>query len=118
LHLTEIFGAAEKLSENDPEKLITYNYEMQSFHAYRGEVTLVMCREIKRTVEISSAIALKLSMKYPDENVLVFNTYAGADLLTAGFVKALHLLGMKVPWTFQKYLPDINIDQFDDSVDL
>ena len=118
LRLTEIFEAAEKLAENEPEKIITYNYEMESFHAYRGEVTLVMCREIRKTVEIASTIALKLSMKFPEENILVFNTYAGADLLTSGFVNALHLLKMKVPWTFHKYLPDVHIDQFDDSVDL
>jgi hypothetical protein len=91
---------------------------MQSYHAYSGEVTLVLSRSIRRSAEIAGTVALFLSQKYPDRNVLLFNTYAGADLMTAGFARALYYLGMKSPTSFQRYLPKVAADNFDDSVDL
>ena len=118
LKLTEIFQAAEKEAANEPERLISYREDIQEYHAYTGSVTIVMSREIRKSVEIASAIALHVALKYPERNVLLFNTYAGADLLTAGFVQAMHLLNLKVPWTFQKYLPKAADTDFDDSVDL
>ncbi|SRR5579883_9877 len=118
LKVSEIFKVAESEAEHPPELLITYVNGMQSHRAYAGEITLAMCRELKRSVEISCAVALRLAMKFPERNVLLFNTYAGADLLTSGFVQALHTLDLKIPYTLQRYLPKAKADDFDDTVDL
>jgi hypothetical protein len=118
LRISDIFKVAEAQAEHAPELLVTYIDDMQHFKAYDGEITLVMCRELRKTVEISSGVALKLAMKFPERNVLILNTYAGADMLTSGFVKAVHLLNLKVPYTFQRYLPSATMDAFDDTVDL
>ncbi|MFI5200939.1 MAG: hypothetical protein ACHQNE_00950, partial [Candidatus Kapaibacterium sp.] len=118
LKIGEIFKAAEDQAAHGPEKLLTYVEGMQSFHAYAGEITLVMCRELRRTVSIASAVSLMLALKYPERKILIFNTYAGADLLTSGFVHALHLLNMKVPFVFQKYLPKAEQSAFSDAAEL
>jgi hypothetical protein len=118
LRLMQVFDAAIANADREPERLITYNRGMQQYHAYSGEVTLVLSRSIRRSAEIAGTLALFLSQKYPDRNVLLFNTYASADLLTAGFARALYYLGMKSPTSFQRYLPKLSADNFDDSVDL
>jgi hypothetical protein len=118
LRLSEIFEAAVKHSGDVPERLLTYNRGMQSYHAYSGELTLVLGRSVRRSAEIAGTVALFLAQKYPDRNVLLFNTYASADLLTAGFARALYYLGMKSPTSFERYLPKVTKDNFDDSVDL
>lgn len=116
LRIGQILKAAE--TREEPEKLITYLDGTHRFDAYAGEITLVVCRELKRAVETASAIALRLAMKFPERRVLLFNTYASADQLTSGFVRALHLLDLKVPNTFRKYLPSASDRDFDDTVDL
>ncbi len=118
LRIAEVFQIAEARAAREPEKLITFVNGMQSFHGYRGELTIVLCRELKRSVEIASAVALKLALKFPERNVLLFNTYASAELLTSGFVQALHLLDIKVPYIFQRYLPKASAADFSDTVDL
>jgi hypothetical protein len=118
LRLMQVFDAARANADNKPERLITYNRGMQQYHAYSGEVTLVLSRSIQRSAEIAGTLALFMAQKYPDRNVVLFNTYASADLMTAGFARALYYLGMKAPTSFQRYLPKVTKDNFDDSVDL
>ncbi|HEY3875804.1 MAG TPA: hypothetical protein VGM92_10025 [Candidatus Kapabacteria bacterium] len=118
LRVSQIFEAAARQAQSVPERIITYNASIQTYHAYAGELTLVMCRDIRKSVDVASAICLAVAGKYPDRNILMFNTYASADLLTGGFVRALHFLNLKVPFTFQNYLPRAKKDAFDDTVDL
>ncbi len=118
LRLMQVFEAAIAKAEHKPERLITYNRDMQQYHAYSGEVTLVLGRSIQRSAEIAGTVALFLAQKYPDRNVVLFNTYASADLMTAGFARALYYLGMKSPTSFERYLPKVTKEHFDDSVDL
>jgi len=118
LRLMQVFDAAKANADNRPERLITYNRGMESYHAYSGEVTLVLSRSIQRSAEIAGTLALFMAQKYSDRNVVLFNTYASADLMTAGFARALYYLGMKAPTSFQRYLPKVTKDNFDDSVDL
>ncbi|HWF43224.1 MAG TPA: hypothetical protein VG537_01150, partial [Candidatus Kapabacteria bacterium] len=94
LKLTEIFDAAEREAANEPERLISYRNDIQVYHAYTGAITIVMSREMRKSVEIASTIALHVALKFPERNVLLINTYAGADLLTSGFVNAMHLLNL------------------------
>jgi hypothetical protein len=118
LNLGQILAKAAHGPDRERERLITYVDDMERYHAFAGDLVLVMCREIRRAVEISSGIALHTALKYTDRRVLLINTYAGSDMLTAGFVKAMHMLKMKLPWTFQQYLPEAAKDDFDDTIDL
>ncbi len=118
LRLMQVFDAAIANAGDKPERLITYNRGMQEYNAYSGELTLVLSRSIQRSAEIAGTVALFLAQKYPDRSVVLFNTYAGADLLTAGFARALYYLGMKAPTSFKRYLPKVSDANFDDTVDL
>ncbi|MDP4198071.1 MAG: hypothetical protein Q8922_01425 [Bacteroidota bacterium] len=118
LKLDQIFDAARAGAGHPRERLITYQDDFHQYHAFEGTLTLIMSRELKKSVEVASAVALHLALKYPKKPVLLFNTFASAELLTSGFVNAMHLLRLKIPWTFQQYVKDAKPGDFDDSIEL
>src|SRR5512135_3165809 len=86
VRVSDVFKVAEELVKDPREVVLNFRYGMNEYRAYAEEVTLVLSRDLRTTAEISCGIAMRLALRFPERNVLVFNTYAGADLLTEGFV--------------------------------
>jgi hypothetical protein len=116
--LTTILQHATAEALPKRERLVTYVHDMYEFHAFEGSLTLVMNRDLNIAAKVASAVALHTAMKFPDRNVLLLNSFASNEMLTSGFVQALHLLKVKIPWTYQRFLPDAKKDAFDDSTQL
>src|SRR5437588_5763110 len=67
--------------EPEREHLCTYVYENGIVQFQSNAFTLVLNRDIQKSIEISSGMAMRVAMKFPDRRVVLVNTYAGPELL-------------------------------------
>jgi len=111
LQLHQIFDAAKRpLHEPQRERLITYYDGMDQYHAMSDTLTIAMCRNIRKSIMISSALTVKIADKYPKKSVLLINTYAGAELLVESFARGMHMCSYKLPPQFKGLVPDAKQD--------
>src|SRR5205809_7014685 len=97
LQLHQIFEAAKHPLEPKRELLITYRDGMDEYQGMSDTLTIAMCRNIRKSIMISSALTIKIAHKYPDKSVLLINTYAGAELLVESFARGMHMCSYKLP---------------------
>jgi hypothetical protein len=76
---------------NNPKKahLGTYALNEDLILVTSGTFNIVLCKEIRKNVEIAAVIAIGLARKYPDKKILLLNSYAGTELLKFVFSKAM-----------------------------
>ena len=101
--LEDVFNMPE---EPVQDLLCTYADTDDRIEARSNTFTIVMNRDIRKTVEIANQMAVHLSKKYPDKKILLVNTYAGSDLMQSSIAIALAKTGSKLPPQFKKHLPD------------
>ena len=67
--------------EAEQELLCTYLDDSESIAVHSNMLTIVLNRDIRKSVDISAAMAVHLAKKYPSRNILLLNTYAGTALM-------------------------------------
>ena len=100
--LNDVFNMPE-----EPAQDILYTYADADDHieAKSNTFTIVMNRDIRKTVDIASQMAVYLSKKFLEQKVLLVNTYAGAELMQRSIAVALARCGVKLSPSLAKYLP-------------
>ena len=114
IDLSKVF---ESLPEPKRELLCTYLDGDDCVEVRSNTFTLVLNRDIRKSVEIASGMALWTARKYPERHVLLVNTYAGADLLQRSLAVGMWKMGIILPPSLRRYIPfgGENSD-FDDGV--
>jgi hypothetical protein len=110
LQLHQIFEAAKKPTEPKREVLITYYDGMDEYRGMSDTLTLVMCRNIRKSIRVSSGLTMRIAQKYPEKKILLINTYAGAELLVESFARGMHLCEYKLPPQFKGLVPEAKLD--------
>jgi len=85
--------------------LCTYANDTDKIEAVSNTFTIVMNRNIRRSVEIASMMAIHLAKKFPEQKVLLVNTYAGTELMQRSLVAGLAESGGKVAPEHAHMLP-------------
>ncbi len=99
--VSEVFTA---LPEATQEVLCTYADDNENIVTRSNTFTIIMNRDIRKTVEISSEMAVHLARKYPEQKILLVNTYAGTDLMQQTIAMGLARSGAKLPPEFARHL--------------
>jgi hypothetical protein len=102
--VSEVFAAAP---EADREVLCTYLDDVHGdkIEAVSNTFTIVMNRDITKSIEISSHMSVFLARKFPGRNVMLVNTYAGTALLQRTLAFGIAACGGKVPAEHGELLP-------------
>ncbi len=98
--LNEMF---ESPPEPPKDLLCTRISNGEKLEALNNSLTLVLDRDIHRSVEHSAAMAVYLSTKFPERNTLLINTYAGEDLMQTSLLKGMMDADMLLPssWKYR-----------------
>jgi hypothetical protein len=110
----QVFAAEPEIK---PERLCAYSEGDDIIVAEWDTFTVVMNRNIQRSIEISTGMALHIAKKYNGGNVLLVNTYASTELLQQSIARALFHSGQKLPHSYFRFFPETWIvdRDFDDS---
>jgi hypothetical protein len=104
LDVSEVFSAE---APPPPEVLCQYTDDEDRIKALSNTFTIVMNRDIRKSVEIANEMALLMARKFPDQKVLLINTYAGTELMQRTLANGMAMIGLKLPPEFAPYLsPD------------
>jgi hypothetical protein len=98
----------EEPAEPERERLCEFNDGEDRIVAESNTFTIVLNRDLCKSVEISCAMALFLAKKYPEQNVVLVNTYAGTALMQRALASGMWRTaskGQKLPMSFKKYVP-------------
>jgi hypothetical protein len=106
LQLHQIFEAAKRPLAPKRDLLITYRDGMDEYHAMSDTLTIAMCRNIRKSIMISSGLTIKIAHKFPEKSVLLINTYAGAELLVESFARGMYMCSYKLPPQFKGLVPE------------
>ncbi len=90
--------------EEEQELLCTYLDESDSIAVHSNMLTIVLNRDIRKSVEISAAMAVHLAKKYPSRNILLLNTYAGTELMQQSLARGLAESGYDIPASYAPLL--------------
>src|SRR5438045_1566963 len=101
LQAHEIFEAAKQPLAPKRNILCTIYDGMDEYHAMSDTLTLIMCRNIRKSVVYATAIMLRIAQQFPEKSVLMINTYAGGDLLVESFARAMKFWEFKLPPQFK-----------------
>jgi hypothetical protein len=114
--LTEVFEASP---EPPKDLLCTLEHQGDKLEAMNNSLTLVLDRDIHRSIEHSSAIAVHLSKKFPLRNTLLINTYAGAELMRASLIQGMMDADVLLPssWKYRAVIANKNA-KFSESPDV
>jgi hypothetical protein len=112
--LGEVFDAE---AVPQPERLCAYVDGEDQIVVERDTFTVVLNRNIRKNIEIATAMGLFIANKYPNGNVLLVNTYAKRDLLQRSLVRSVFRSGVKLPLSYRKYFHETYICErdFDDT---
>ena len=101
LGVGDVFAA-----EQDPENELLTIYDDSEDHieVRSHSTTIVLNRDIMKSVEISSAMSVFLAKKFPERRVLLVNSYASTGLMQRSLARALWETGFKLPPSFKQYL--------------
>jgi len=99
--ISEVFSAEAPPA---PEVLCKYIDDEDRIEVPSDTFTIVMNRDIRKSVEIANIMAVHLARKFPEQTVLLVNTYAGADLMQRTLALAFAQGDTKLPPSFAQYL--------------
>lgn len=100
--VSEVFAAAP---DKEREVLCTYAYDEDWIEVMSNTFTIVMNRDILKSMEIASAISVHLAKRFPEQKVLLVNTYAGTELMQRTLVSGLAASGLNVAPDLAHLLP-------------
>src|SRR5438552_1822720 len=106
LQAHQIFEAAKQPLRPKRDILCTFHDGMEEYNAMSDMLTLIMCRNIRKSVVIATAMMLRIAQQFPERSVLLINTYAGGDLLVESFARAMKFWGFKLPPQFKGIIPE------------
>ena len=96
----DVFGAVgEKAGSvvHDPSAM------HDTIPALSESFTLVLNRDIESCVEMSSELAVYIAKKYPEQNVMLINTYAGMNLMQKTMALGMYHCQMQMPPAFKRF---------------
>lgn len=99
--LTEVFSAEGPPA---PEVLCKYLDFEDRIEVPSDTFTIVMNRDIRKPVEIANIMAVHIARQFPEQSVLLVNTYAGTDLMQRSLAVAFAQGDVKLPPSFAPYL--------------
>ncbi len=110
INLREVkaYGMSEIFAE-PPEKprevLFTFQgvQEWENVQAKTNSFTIVLQRHIRGTMEMSSEMAVFRTKKYPAQNILLINTYAGTDLMQETLSRAMQQCKIVLPPSYRRH---------------
>src|ERR1035437_5997862 len=100
LDMAEVFRGAP---EPDHEVLCRMQGLGEMLEARSENFTIVMNRDIRGSVEMSSEMAIHIAQKFRDKQVLLVNTYAGTKLLRRTLAHAMLMRGILLPLNYKEY---------------
>ena len=112
IELPEVF---EQPPEPTRETLCTYLDGDDKIVVESKTFTVVLNRDIRHNVRISSEMSLWLARKFPEKKVVLINTYAGTDLLQKSLAVGMWRLNIKLPPGFKQYVPHSDPSDFDEA---
>ncbi|HEX5317067.1 MAG TPA: hypothetical protein VFX22_10495 [Candidatus Kapabacteria bacterium] len=100
--MNEVFDAA---AEKPKDVLVAFEYDGARLEAKNKTLTLVLDRDIHRSIEHASCMAVSIAKKFSKRNVLLINTYAGMDLLQQSLVAGMIASDLALPktWKYRGY---------------
>jgi hypothetical protein len=100
IEVSEVFRGAP---EPEREVLCSMPGLSEQLEVRENNFTIVMNRDIRGAVEMSSQMAVHIAHKFPDKQVLLVNTYAGTALMRRTLGHAMLVRGFLLPMSYKEY---------------
>lgn len=99
--------SVSQMFETPPEPrkgvLCKFLYNQDELTAMSDSLTLILNRDIRSSMEHASKVSVFLATKFPDQNILLVNTYAGAKFMQETLVKGMNSSHLALPsqWKYK-----------------
>jgi hypothetical protein len=109
----------EQIFSEPPEKkrevLFTIRGMGEVIPALSESFTLVLNRDIQSCVEMASELAVYIAKKYPEQNVMLINTYAGMDLMQKTMALGMYHSQLQMPPAFKRFFTRMDDSWFSET---
>ncbi len=102
-------------SEKKREVLFTIRGMGEVVPALSESFTLVLNRDIQSSVEMASELAVYLAKKYPEQNVMLINTYAGMNLMQKTMALGMYHSELQMPPAFRRFFTRMDDSWFSET---